>query len=425
MNILLFNQNWFADELRALGHTVTSMGYATHLDVALDSPIIHIDSALKRVPGGKKPDLLIVHDNSAPIGLDGLEATDIKTVFYSVDTHHHCELHVQLANVFDVTFVAQRDFIQSFEAAGIKTYWLPLWVSKEVTPVEPKEFGAVFVGTLNPKLNPDRVAFFEALGKEIPLVCKSGDWAQIFDRSEIVINQTVKGDLNFRVFEAMGAGALLLTEATPNGLLDIFEEDRHLVTYQKGDVKEAASRIRELLGDKERVKRIAANGRAEIMAKHRAEHRLAEILRVVGSLGKRPKGRVHFPLVVNFVALGRRLFAVSPPMALHAFAIALHHAEEALKLGEAPGHSDDLFVITAAVRHDQLVRSGAGHRLLAALAKRFPEILSFKLAEVRGLLNSGCMAEAEAYSKAHFPVEPRRVFEGAENLIQQLLEEKV
>lgn len=423
VNILLWNQDWFAAELRAQGHTVTTMGYSSHLDVALESPIIHIDTAIKRIPGGVRPDLIIVHDNSAPIGLDGLESTDIKTIFYSVDTHHHCDLHVELAKVFDVTFVAQRDYMPAFEAAGINVHWLPLWVSREVTPIEPKEFGAVFVGTLNAKLNPDRVAFFEALQKAVPLVCKSGDWATIFDRSEIVINQTVKGDLNFRVFEAMGAGALLLTEKSPNGLFDIFKEGEHLVTYTKGDVQEAAERIRELLADKDRLRRIASRGRNEVMGKHRAEHRLAEVLRVATAATKRPKNVKHVPLLVNFSALGRRLFKLNTAVALHAYALALKHAEESLQCGEMLTQTNGFYLVTASIRHDQLLQGDAGSRLLEAFAERFPDMVAFKLALIRAKLNAGRVTEAEEYARKHFPLEPRDVFKGAEDLIRQLLEE--
>lgn len=423
MNILLWNQDWFAAELRAQGHTVTSMGYATHLDVHLESPILHIDTAIKRIPGGIRPDLIIVHDNSAPIGLDGLESTDIKTVFYSVDTHHHCELHVELAKVFDVTFVAQRDYMPAFEAAGVEVHWLPLWASREVTPVEPKEFGAVFVGTLNAKLNPDRVAFFEALQKAVPLVCKSGDWATIFDRSEIVVNQTVKGDLNFRVFEAMGAGALLLTEKSPNGLFDIFTEGEHLVTYTKGDVQEAADRIRELLDDKARLRRIASRGREEVMGKHRAEHRLAEVLRIASAAPKRPKEVRHVPLLVNFSALGRRLLKINSAVALHAFTLALKHAEESLRCGETLTQTNGFYLVTSTIRHDQLLQSDAGYRLLESFADRFPDMIVFKLALIRAKLNAGRIAAAEEYARIHFPLEPRDVFSGAEDLIRQLLEE--
>ncbi len=421
MKVLIWNQDWLAAELRAAGHTVTTMGYAAHLDVQLDSPIIHIDKALQKIPGGDRPDLILVLDNSAPLGLDGLESTDIPTIFYSVDTHHHSELHIQLAKVFDATFVAQRDYIPSFEAAGVKTHWLPLWPSREVTPIEPKQYGAVFVGTLNPKLNPDRVKFFDALKEEVPLLCMTGSWGEIFDRSEIVINQTVKGDLNFRVFEAMCSGAVLLTERASNGLLDLFNDGEHLVTYTKGDVKEAVSRIRELLADKVKMQRIAAAGRAEILRRHRSIHRLGEVMAIAERLEKRPRGGMHLPLMFNFSSLGRRLIRLSPKLAVHALSIALKHAEEALEKGEKLLPPHDLFLIGAAIRLDHLVRSDGGLRLIERFAERFPELQALQLAIIREHLNSGRIDKATELARTHFTNEPLSVFKIAEDVVTPLL----
>jgi hypothetical protein len=423
VKVLLWNQNWFASELKAEGHAVVTMGYAHHLDVVLESPMIHIDNALAKIPGGWRPDLIIVHDNSAPLGLDGLDTTDIPTIFYSVDTHHHCELHIELAKVFDATFVAQRDYMPAFEAAGLKTHWLPLWLSQEVTPVEPKQHGAVFVGTLNRKLNPDRVSFFEALQKEVPILCTTGFWPDIFARSEIVINQTVKGDLNFRVFEAMGSGALLLTEASPNGLFDLFREGEHLVTYSKGNVQEAAARIRELLDDKERIRRIAASGRAEIFERHLAKHRLAQVLGVAETLKKRPRGGMHLPMMVNFSGLGRRMMRVSPPLAAQAFSVALKHADDALMKEECLAPPAELFLVSAAIHLDQITRTDSGHRLLERYAERYPNFVVFRLAAIRRYLNTGRAGEARDLAQRHFPIAVEEVFKGAEGVIQQLLED--
>jgi hypothetical protein len=224
MNILILNQHWFAEDLRAAGHHVLTVGMPAHLDVPLQMPLIHVDRIIEEHMKGHAPDVIIVLDNSAPVMVQGLDETVIPTLFYSVDTHHHADIHKYLCNVFDVTLVAQRDYLPVFHEAGHHPEWFPLWASRPIVPSTEKEMDAVFVGTLNAKLNPERVKFFNALKVKAPVHFQAGNFWEIFPKAEIVINQTVKGDLNFRVFEAMMSGSALLTEHAGNGLFDLFKD---------------------------------------------------------------------------------------------------------------------------------------------------------------------------------------------------------
>jgi hypothetical protein len=422
VNVLLWNQDWFAAELRALGHTAVTMGYTRHLDVNFPTPLVHISEALAHFPGGARPDVLIIHDNSAPVGLIGLETLNIPIIFYSVDTHHHCELHRSLARVFDLTFVAQKDYIPQFEAERLPVAWLPLWASEVVEPLAEKTRGAVFVGTLNPKLNPDRVTFFDQLRAKVDMLCVTGKWQEIFPQSEIVINQTVKGDLNFRVFEAMGAGALLLTERTPNGLFELFRENEHLVTYTKGDVAEAAYRIRALLADKALTRAIAARGRAAILAYHRARNRLDTVLQAAHAL--RPKSRLdaRFQLMHNFAEFGRRLLPLDSNFALAALTESLSHADAGLRHHEPLNDDLGCQVAVAAALYDRLTNGTSGDRILLRMLERYPNQKILTLPLIRARLNRGEQSEATRLAKIHFPNrEGAEVFSLAESVLTQLI----
>lgn len=50
------------------------------------------------------------------------------------------------------------------------------------------------------------------------------------------------GELNFRVFQAMACGAAVLTEATDNGLDELFTVGLEVLTYPRGAVAAALSR---------------------------------------------------------------------------------------------------------------------------------------------------------------------------------------
>jgi hypothetical protein len=247
VKILVFNQDWFVEELRSMGHEVRTCGYAEHLTVKVPQRINCVEDILKNL-GNFSPDVLVFLDDSMPALLyEGLNTCSIPKVFYSVDTHHHNQVHALIAPLFDHILVAQKDYIPTFAESGTPTTWFPLWASRYVEASSEKKFGATFVGNLDAKLNPRRVAFFETLQKKIPIHIAHGNYWEIFPHADIVVNQTVKGDLNFRVFEAMMCGPALLTERTPNGLFDLFEDGKHLVTYEPDNVDEAAEKVTRLL----------------------------------------------------------------------------------------------------------------------------------------------------------------------------------
>ncbi len=306
MNILLINQNWFKDEWRADGDTVLSVGTSSDFDFKLEL-CMDIHEIIAKLPNNFMPDVVVMFDNSGPLYITGLEDLEIPTIFYSIDVHHHYELHSYLYHVFDKMFVAMKDYIPYLNLfCGDDIEWLPLWASKIVDVSDEKKYGAVFVGTLDEKLNADRVKFFNKLKEKTDVFCTQGRWWEIFPYSEIVINQTVKGDLNFRVFEAMGTGSLLLTERSTNGLLNIFEDKKHLITYTKNDVNEASDKIKYYLDHKNEAKEIALDGREEILKKHLPRHRADFLKQKIINLPKKNSSLKYLGMAFNFLYIFSR-----------------------------------------------------------------------------------------------------------------------
>src|SRR5262249_11185838 len=178
-------------------------------------------------------------DDSNPLLVLGLEEASCPVALLSIDTHHHAGWHAPLARAMDLALVAQRDYLPAFAAAGAPhARWLPLWAPDDLpAPAREKTIAVSFVGSLDAALHPERVALLAALPPRLPLHVGAGPYAEVFGRSRIVFNQTVRGDLNGRVFEAMACGAMLLTERTGNGLTDLFADGEELITYPRGDVE--------------------------------------------------------------------------------------------------------------------------------------------------------------------------------------------
>lgn len=424
MNILLLNQTWFADELRAMGHAVLTCGTSYHLEHQLQGALHHIDGVLASLPGGFKPDRIVWLDNSAPVTIMGLEDCDIPILFYSVDTHHHYDLHSHLAECFDHVLIAQKDFMTHFEGSQTPRSWMPLWAPEYVEKSSEKKFGATFVGTMNRRLNPDRVDFFEALGKLIPIHVTQGAYSTIFPHAEIIVNQTVKGDLNFRVFETMMCGALLLTERTGNGLFDIFEDGTHLVSYTPRDPQDAAAHVARLLSNQRLMRSIAEAGRSEILAKHTMLHRAHEIEVILRSLAKRaPSARRHYAALMNASLLSVLSESVSAALSAEMSIVSLNLGMRALRSAVMPTTVESQHVIKACLRHDRLTNTSLGAQLLEDYAHTFPDNYLFSLLKVRALLNRGKRLEAEKFAQSVFTHTPEQVFSTAEEAVSLIMAE--
>jgi hypothetical protein len=275
---------------------------------------------------------------------------------------------------------------------------------------------------MNRDLNPWRVDFFDELQKLQDVFITQGQYWDYFPTSEIVINQTVKGDLNFRVFEAMMCGTLLLTERSGNGLFELFREGEHLVTYERGNAREASERIRELLGDRERCRRIAHAGREEILARHLPLHRASTILERLKTLTRTEMPMRYVGAMVNFSSLAASSREVSIGLCSRSAVHAMKAAEMVLARHERLPVDAACHLIRSAAYYDQFIPSREGEKLVAAFAEAYPELPVFALAAIRTLLNSGQREEAEKWVKGRFNCTPTEAFATAEKIITQLME---
>jgi hypothetical protein len=423
VKVLIFNQDWFAPELRELGHEVVTCGSEAHLEHRIPFATNNLDNVIAGL-NGFVPDVIIWHDNSLPtFPITGLESTSIPLVLFSVDTFHHYQMHTFMAEIFDHIFVAQRDYVNIFDGCGTPTSWLPLWAPRFVETSAAKRWPVSFVGTLNAQLNPRRVKFFEELKHRIPIHIAQGNYWECFPFSEIVVNQTVKGDLNFRVFEAMMCGSLLLTERTPNGLFDIFEEGTHLVTYTPDSVDEATEKVAYLLQNPERMRQIAHAGREEILKKHLPKHRAQMVHEVISTISKRtPAKDRHYRAMVNHTItslMAARNIGQHIPLPLTA---ALLAAQQGLEAGEELSKTQAGYFVRACYAYNEMTNTNLGSELIAHFANKMPKHEILVLSAIRNLLNTGRTVEAEVIASKVSTSPAHEVFHAAEHAVQTILQ---
>lgn len=301
---------------------------------------------------GCEPDAVVYTDRSLPPPLIGVERFPCLTAFYCIDSHIH-SWYPLYAGAFDCCAVSLRDHVERFarELSPGRTIWLPPFADDHYLPRQAeKDFDLLFVGTVNPETTPLRCDFLKRLEAVFPgLVVHQGNFQELMPRAKVVLNIAERGDLNFRVFEALACGSCLLTPRLEHGQDELFTAGEHLVTYAGDDEHDCAAKARALLADDARREAMARAGLACVDAGHRAWHRaaaFAELLRQ-GFDDKLPARRLAAPTQARKRAL--RLLWLhwaencgDPALAARYFAearrlgVAIKQAE-ALKEGEARG----------------------------------------------------------------------------------------
>lgn len=268
--ILYVGGQYLAQSLRQLGHAVLSVCPNPEADIPLSHPGT-VRNLLEQAAGrGFTPDMLFyADDGNLPLLIDP-ESAPCPSLYYSIDTYCN-PWHLPYARGFDLVLVAQKDFLSLFTGEGLPAQWFPLFCrsADETAPFDMRDIPVAFVGTLGHKNNLGREPFLRNFRALHPLVIRSGDFFPVFRRSRIVLNQTAFSELNFRCFEAMGCGSVLLMERCDNGLGELFTPDESILPpYPKNNAAEAARIASSYLARPRQLAEIAENGHRLVAQRH-------------------------------------------------------------------------------------------------------------------------------------------------------------
>lgn len=275
--------------MQRLGHKVFSFSVPASTDDPLKgmqaeagfAPETNLDIFIRM--SGFEPDLFLYIE---PNGLipRGLEHAPFPTACILCDTHMGLEARQNQALFFDHVFLYHCNYLRYFSNhPDGYVHWQAYACDLEVfKPQEnDRDLDVAFIGQLHPwtdraaliarlyelcKMNEQRFYF----QKEIP---------SIYSRAKIVLNLPLKDDLNFRTFEAMSCGAMLLTRRVNNGQELLFEEGKHYAAY--ADEKELFDKVVYYIAHPEECTMIAAAGLAEVQRHHGLEQRVIELLSTV------------------------------------------------------------------------------------------------------------------------------------------------
>lgn len=288
MKILHLGNAYFLESFRQLGHDVKWVGRHSDADLVLTRPLVDATQVLAQLPPRWNPDLIVLGDESTQPQVLGLDKLSVPLVWYAIDSHIHANWHMYYAAAFDVIFVAQKDWTPAYtiDTSRQSVSWMPLFChrSGDRNLGVHRDIPLSFIGTLDASRNPDRVDLIRRIESRYPIVVQSGPYLETFNRSMMVLNQCVANDVNFRIFQAMACGALLVTERAGNGLAELFQDRTHCVWYEKGNVDHLLEIVEYYRAHQAEREAIARQGYEAVMSAHTSIHRAQALLDKVATL---------------------------------------------------------------------------------------------------------------------------------------------
>lgn len=272
---------------------------------------------------GFTPDLMLfIEGGTMRLFPTGLERLSCLAAWYGIDTHMDYAKHLRIGRLFDVTFIAQKEFVERLRTDGLRqVYWLPLGFAPDLMPssMPARTIDVAYVGSNNVDANPQRHLLLAALQREFPNTrfgpATPQEMGSIYASARIVFNRSVNNDVNMRFFEAAGAGAVLVTDpVVNNGVETLFDEGKHYVVYH--DEASLLKVVRDLLADPTRRAAIGEAAREHVSGCHTYSHRAASLLKAAEQSIKLPAPRQedYFAACLSLNLLSGALRAVGRAM---------------------------------------------------------------------------------------------------------------
>jgi hypothetical protein len=259
-----------------------------HASFPTNGDVSHL---LERCP--ERP-ALILHPEHMPIMPWGLTNLNIPTACFQVDTYTYTRSRISWSMLFDLVFVFHPGYDTEFRTAGHPgAHFIPHAIEPSFFICEEpgRAFEIGWVGQTRGPLYRTRERLLPALSRSF----RMNDWgkryeseemARIYLQSKIVVNiarDDFPQDANLRTFEAMAAGALLLT-VLPTELTQIgFEDGVHFVGFR--NEAEITPLVRKYLLDESARRRIAERARDKVLCEHTYDRRVKTILELATQNG--------------------------------------------------------------------------------------------------------------------------------------------
>ena len=262
------------------------------------SPAFFFDLPASLEEAGFRPDLVLqVERLGVRSVLTGLDSLDCPLLFWAVDPHLNSHWHSAYARLFDTVCSTQRAWIPRLAARGAADVrWLPWYgLERPFVPWTEREHGLAFVGRVTEQrparkwmvefLRDKAAAFNPAIGDNLP----KDAMLDLYSASRIIPNESIFGEVNFRLFEGASCGCLVVGQ-TIEEQAELFEPGREMDTYEH--VVELDDKLSVYLGNDKLTRTMARAAHARVRAEHLPVHRARRIVEYARDAGRnRSAGR--------------------------------------------------------------------------------------------------------------------------------------
>lgn len=203
--------------------------------------------------------------------------------FWSIDSHCVVNDHIRFCelNKIDLILNSSAQYLHRFSECTKHGVWFPNgYPSDLIHPLAnvKREHDVGFVGSSITS----RDAILDELSTRIPIKRETfvigNDMVRALSSYKIAFNYNIADDINFRSFEAPGAGALLLTNYTP-GLEKLYDIDNEVIIYES--FQDILEKIQDLLSDDFHLEKIAKAGYNRAIRDHSYDSRASQLLDLI------------------------------------------------------------------------------------------------------------------------------------------------
>lgn len=202
--------------------------------------------------------------------------------FWAIDTHVAYDRVLAIARHFPIVFAAQRDGAERLKSEGVNAHWLPLAADEEHLQAGDRPDRDIDVAFVGHARTPERRELLNLVAAAFDsfVFDSSGDPRKIIElygRAKVVINHSIKDDVNMRIFEAAACGAVPVTNRIRPSQWDGL--DLKHVDYD--GPADALDKIETVLADDALRESLRRHNLDVVGARHLYEHRLHAILRAL------------------------------------------------------------------------------------------------------------------------------------------------
>lgn len=303
MNILCID-SWLGPAFAEMGHQVCAV--RTRFGVVDILELLHQHDF--------KPDLVFqqetLHDRAF---LRNLDQVDCLKAYWAIDTHLNIHWHKYYTRLFDVVFTPHISFYHAMPTAWTPERLVRLPFFGKEGPFRPfaeRKKELAFVGLDDQHSRPLRSRFFQLLAP-MGLVPVSGlSWEQLYEHyghARMVPNESIGFEVNFRLTEAAGAGACVLSPDVGEDQDWLYTPDKEILVYRHGlDLVEKLAFFSRRQDLAEKLGRAAWE---KTRACHLPRHRAQTVLDAIATLQPAGVNPLYFSM-----ALVQRGRAVTSPI---------------------------------------------------------------------------------------------------------------